>query len=173
MLQRLPNIPQEQVSDSPGPKVRFTYLFHALHLAFLLFEVFLLLLPSLVNASDKSLDISLMSEAIFMLLARGGVVGNVDIAVFAEILLFGDPIIAHGGDLQSGRAADVIINDQMPSEIDWLFRDYGILTLILLSWDCIHAVLGTTLPALVFILLPTSYKFPQLPCQASESTGIN
>ncbi len=75
-----------------------TYLFHALHLAFFLFQVLLLLLASLVDPPDKAFDIALVAHAVLVLLARGRIVCDVDVAVLAKVLFLGDPILAHGGD---------------------------------------------------------------------------
>lgn len=75
-----------------------TYLFHALHLAFFLFQVLLLLLASFVDSPDKAFNAALVAHAVLMLLARGGIVCDVDVAVLAKVLFLGYPVLAHGGD---------------------------------------------------------------------------
>lgn len=57
-----------------------------------------MLLTSLVYSSNKSLDVSFMPKAIFVLLPRRGIVRNINIAVLAEIFLFRYPVFTHGCD---------------------------------------------------------------------------
>src|SRR5260221_10293196 len=58
-----------------------TYLFDSLHFPFFFLPVFLLLFPSLVNPSNKPLNISLVSESILMVLSRRYVVCYINFAV--------------------------------------------------------------------------------------------
>ena len=73
-----------------------THLFYTLHFPLLLFQILLMFLSSLVNAANEPLQVTLMSHAILMMLARGSIVCNVDVAVLAEVLFLRDPIFAHG-----------------------------------------------------------------------------
>ena len=65
-------------------------------LALLLIQVLLALLAGLVEPADEPLDVALVLEAGLVLPARGRVVGDVDVAVFAEILFVRDPVFRHG-----------------------------------------------------------------------------
>jgi len=55
-----------------------------------------LLLSRLVYSSDETLDISLVSKAILVLLSRRDIVCDVYLTVLAKVSLFGDPVFAHG-----------------------------------------------------------------------------
>ena len=69
-----------------------TYLLYARDLALLLVEVLLALLAGLVEPADEPLDVALVLEASLVLPARGRVVGDVDVAVLAEVLFVRDPV---------------------------------------------------------------------------------
>ncbi len=73
-----------------------THLLYARDLALLLVEVLLALLAGLVEPADEPLDVPLVLEAGLVLPARGRVVGDVDVAVFAEVLFVRDPVFRHG-----------------------------------------------------------------------------
>lgn len=81
----------------------WTDLFDPRHLLPLLFIVPFLLLSSLVQPANETLLAPLMLEAIFVVCARGRVVRDEDLAVFAEVLLVGDPKFAlRTGEYKSG-----------------------------------------------------------------------
>lgn len=61
------------------------YLFYPCHIPLLLLLVLLPLLARLVEATDEALDVALVPHAILVLLAGGRIVGDVGLAVFAEI----------------------------------------------------------------------------------------
>jgi len=71
------------------------YLLYTCHLPFLLFLVLLPFLSRFVNSSYESFDITLMPKTVFVMLPGRYIVCDIDFAVFAEVSLLGDPILAH------------------------------------------------------------------------------
>ena len=63
-----------------------THLLYPRNLAFLLLEVLLPLLASLVQPADEPFDVALVPEASLVLPPRGRIVCDVDVAVFAQVL---------------------------------------------------------------------------------------
>ena len=65
-----------------------TRLFYTLHLSFLFLQILRTFLTRFVYSSNKSLDVSFMPKAIFVLLPRRSIVCNINIAVLAKIFFF-------------------------------------------------------------------------------------
>jgi hypothetical protein len=86
---------QREIREKRTGKGEGSHLFYPPHLSFLLICILLPFLASLVKAAHKTLDIAFMSKTVLVMLPRRSVVRNVNVAVFAEITLFGDPIFAH------------------------------------------------------------------------------
>jgi hypothetical protein len=72
-----------------------SHLFYPSHLPLLLVGVLLSFLACLVEATDKTFDIAFMSKAVLVMLPRRDIVRDVNVTVFAEISLLGDPVFGH------------------------------------------------------------------------------
>lgn len=70
---------------TPGEDI-LAHLFHSQHVSLLLFEILLLPLATLVEISDKTGLVPLMTKAILVLLPRRRIVCDVDVAIFTEVL---------------------------------------------------------------------------------------
>jgi hypothetical protein len=71
------------------------YLFYTSYFSLLLLLVFLLFLPCLVDPSNETFDIALVSKTVLMMLSRGRIIRDVGLTILAEVFLLGDPIFTH------------------------------------------------------------------------------